>query len=493
MLSIRKPLTLALLRALRYPHRLVPAALRRNARKPAFADGTPYGALDERVRRLAGAWMGAGLGPGERVLIDLPNDPAFVEARLACILAGLVAVPVPPGTSGARLGWIAEAAEAGAYLGPRGDALPGLFGIPLDPRSGDREGYERVLREAAPLRRTPPIAPDALLTINFTSGTTGEPKGVMSTVAGWGASLYHALRENRVAPGRGEAFLHAIPLATAGSTLILPAVLSGARNLFVDPWDAGEALRLIERERVTRVFVTPTMLAELVDRARARPADLSSLRCVIYGTEKAPAARVRKAVETLGPVLQQGYGMAEALPPVCLLHPDEHARAAAEGDEGVLGSAGRPTGAVEVRVCGPDGRALGPGEAGSIRVRGPTVSPGYWRRPDLTEATRTGGWYLTGDTGFLDPAGYLHVLGREGRVLSGRARDLVEWAESRSDVCLAWAREGTGGIGLHVVPSCSGPPDPGDLERRAAARAGCPVRVVPEPEAPKTPSYKLKA
>ncbi len=493
MLSIRKPLTLALLRALRYPHRLLPAALRRNARRQAFADGTPYGALAGRVRRLAGAWLGAGLEPGDRVLIDLPNDPAFLEARLACILGGLVAVPVPPGTSEERLGWIAETVEAGAYLGPRGDALPGLFRIPLDPRAGDRDAYERALREAAPLGRAPAVAPDALLTINFTSGTTGEPKGVMSTVAGWGASLYHALRENRVPVGRGEVFLHAIPLATAGSTMILPAVLSGARNLFMDRWDAGEALRIIGHERVTRVFVTPTMLAELVDRARAGPADLTSLRCVIYGTEKAPAARVRKAVETLGPVLQQGYGMAEALPPVCLLHPDEHARAAAGGDGGALGSAGRPTRAVELRVCGPDGRPLGPGEVGSIRVRGPLVSPGYWRRPDLTEATRSGGWYFTGDAGFLDRSGYLHVLGREGRVPSARARDVVEWAESRDDVCLAWAREGPGGIELHVVASCSGPPDPGVLERGASARAGRPVRVVPEPEAPKTPSYKLSA
>ncbi|RMG97746.1 MAG: long-chain fatty acid--CoA ligase, partial [Candidatus Dadabacteria bacterium] len=195
--SFGKVLTLGIIRAAGLPHRLLGLAFRKNARRPALDDGTPYARLGDRVRRLAGAWRASGVAPGDRVVIDLPNDAAFVEARLACLWLGAVAVPVPPATGDDRLGWIAEAVGARAYLGSRPDVLPGVPGLLVDPLTGDREAYERALGSAAPLPSPVPRPADGLVTINFTSGTTGEPKGVMSTGRGWGASLYHALRENR--------------------------------------------------------------------------------------------------------------------------------------------------------------------------------------------------------------------------------------------------------------------------------------------------------
>ncbi|GAB6064646.1 class I adenylate-forming enzyme family protein [Deferrisoma palaeochoriense] len=478
-----KALTLGIIRAAGLPHRLLGPAFRKNARRPALGDGTTYARLGERVRRLAGAWRASGVGPGDRVVIDLPNDAAFLEARLACLWLGAVAVPVPPGTGDDRLGWIAESVGARAYLGFRPKVLPGVPGLLVDPLTGDREAYERALGSAEPLPSPVPRSADGLVTINFTSGTTGEPKGVMSTGRGWGASLYHALRENRTPVGRDEVFLHAIPLATAGSTLILPAVLSGARNLFLPAWDPDRAAEWVETRGVTRIFLTPTMLAEFVEAVRAARSDTRSLRAVIYGTEGAPPARIRKALGVLGPVLQQGYGMAEALPPVCLLHPQEHLR------EELLATAGRPTRAVDLRITDPEGRPLPAGEAGSIRVRGPTVSPGYWNRPDLTAATRSEGYYITGDLGFLDGDGYLHVLGREGRVPSPEARTLWNWAEARPEVALAWVGRSPDGFLLDVVPARGCRIDPEGLAREAPVAC----RVAMEPEAPKTGSYKLAA
>jgi len=485
--DLRTLLSLAVIRAAGLPHRLLRPALRRNAGRPAFPGGATYAGLGERVARLAGAWAGAGISVGDRIVLDLPNDPAFVEARLACLWLGATAVPVPPGTGDDRLGWIAETTEARAYLGPRGGAVPGVSRGHLDPLAGDRGEYETFLSGAHPIPRPLRRPPETLVTINFTSGTTGEPKGVMSTGKGWGASLYHALRENRSPVGADEVFLHAVPLATAGSTLILPAVLSGATSVFLPCWDPDAAADLVEAHRVTRIFLTPTMLAEFVDAVRSGRRDVSSLRAVIYGTEGAPAPRIRKALEVLGPVLQQGYGMAEALPPVCLLHPDEHARAL-DGETWILETAGRPTRAVDLRVTDPDGNPLPAGEPGSVRVRGPTVSPGYWRRPDLTADTRQGGYYVTGDRGFLDRRGYLHVLGREGRLPSPEARALGDWAEARPDVCLAWVSEGQGARTLHVVPARGARLDPESL----AGEAPVPCRVSLEAEGPKTGSYKLR-
>ncbi len=486
-------LRLALVGLLRYPHRLVPGALGRHGARPAFGDGTTFATLLARVRRLAGHWAGRGVRPGDRVLLDLPNDPAFLEARLACLLGGFVAVPVPPGTDGARLGWLGEFSEARTYLGPRAAHLPGLGALALDPLAGDRGAYEGALGRAAPLARAPRIRSTDLVTLNFTSGTTGDPKGVMSTAAGWGASLYGALRENRVPVEPGEVFLHALPLATAGSSLILPAVLSGAQSLFLAEWDPERAATCLADRGVTRVFLTPTMLAELLDVVAARGLSFPRLKAVIYGTEGIPVARVKKALALLGPVLQQGYGMAEALPPVCLLHPDEHRRGVEEGDDALLGSVGRPTRAVDLCCTAPDGTPVPPGTAGSIRLRGPTLSPGYWRRPDLTAASRAGGYYRTGDVGHLDHRGYLRVLGREGRLPEPRLRRLVEWAEGRPEASLAWGETTAGGTPrLGVVPARGHRIDPEEFARQAAgALGGGAVEVTVWARAPLTPSLKL--
>ena len=482
------------LRLLLYPHRLLPGALERNRHLQAFGDGTTFGSLLDRARRLAGAWLGGGLRPGERVLVDLPNSAAFVETRLAAILAGLVAVPIPPATSDRRLEWISEFSEARAYVGPRTGVLPGLHCLHADPLAGDLEPYRRAASLGAPLRRSPRIAGTDLVTINFTSGTTGKPKGVMSTAAGWGWSLYYSMLENRIPFGPEDVILHAVPLATAGSSLILPAVLSGAKSLFLPAWSAGEAARLVEEQRVTRLFLTPTMLAEFVDEARSLRCNLSTLRSVIYGTEGIPVARIAKAAKVLGPILQQGYGMAEALPPVCLLQAEEHARALRQGDGAVLSSVGRPTRAVDLEISDAAGQRLPRGEPGSILVKGKTLSPGYWKREDLTRASRRAGYYVSGDVGYLDGRGYLHVLGREGAVPSETARRLVEWAEARADVLLAWTDEGPSACSLHVVPARGSAMDGEVLAREAAGAfpgAGC-LRLTAHAAPPMTESYKLR-
>ena len=449
-----KLLKSAALRLLLYPHRLLPRALGRHGASPACADGSTFQELLDRARRLAGHWRDQGLHHQDRVVIDLPNSRAFLEARLAAILAGLVAVPIPRGATANQLGRFATLAQARGYLGFRPEALPGIdSAIPLCPRTGDVEHYEHILRKVEPLQKPPRIRGDDLLTINFTSGSTGTPKGVMSTVAAWGWSLYHALSENRVPVGQGEVFLHALPLSTAGSSLMLPAVLSGAKSLFLENWNADTAVDLVEEFAVTRMFLTPTLLAEFVDAVGARPARVATLKAVIYGTEGIPVNRIKKAFGVLGPVLQQGYGMAEALPPIAILHQDEHATAVQHGDDDLLSSVGRPTRAVQARIADPTGASSATGSSGEIRLRGRTLSPGYWRDPELTHTTREAGFYRTGDEGFIDRRGYLHIAGRRGAVSSPAVKELTEWAEAKTTVRLAWATENRGQRTLCVVPA----------------------------------------
>ena len=444
----------AALRLLLYPHRLLPRALGRHGASPACADGSTFRELLDRAWRLAGHWRDQGLKHQDRVVIDLPNSRAFLEARLAAMLAGLVAVPIPRGANANQLGQFATLAQARGYLGARSDALPGVdSALPLCPSTGDIEHYEHIMRKTQPLQNSPRIRGDDLLTINFPSGSTGQPKGVMSTVAAWGWSLYYALSENRVPVDRDEVFLHALPLSTAGSSLMLPAVLSGSKSLFLEDWNADTAVDLVEECAVTRLFLTPTLLAEFVDAVGAHPGRVATLKAVIYGTEGIPVNRIKKAVGVLGSVLQQGYGMAEALPPVAILHQDEHTTAVQNGDVELLSSVGRPTRAVQARITDETGATLAADSSGELRLRGRTLSPGYWRNPGLTRATREAGFYRTGDEGFIDQRGYLHIAGRRGSLSSSAVKELAEWAESKTTVQQAWVSENCGKRTLCVVPA----------------------------------------
>ena len=140
---------------------------RRHGELPAFGDGTTFRDLLARSRRLAGHWAENGLSAGDRVLVDLPNDRSFVEARIAATLAGYVAVPIPPDTPGERLGWIAEFTEARAYLGPRSEEIQGIPSVAIDPLAADRAEYESMLASAPSLDKSPRLRGNHLVTINF--------------------------------------------------------------------------------------------------------------------------------------------------------------------------------------------------------------------------------------------------------------------------------------------------------------------------------------
>lgn len=417
-------------------------AFRRYADQDAFVTESgqrvSFGQLGRRVYALAEGLLKLGLQPGDRVAFLLQNCPEFVEVRLACHEAGLVAAPLVWDMSpearrraleqtAARVYLYNPALDGGAADLVAGD-LPVLKRIPVS--DGDRRGLDGLsVAGAGPCGVA--IDPSGPATINFTSGTTGEPRGVVSTHAAWMASLRMTMGASRLAPGRREVMLHAIPFATAGWGAIPACLLGGVTGLLMRRFDPAAALDMVERERATRAFLTPSQIIDWLDEPSLDSRDLSSLRSLVCGTAPLHGPKTKEALKRLGPILQQGYGLAEVLPPVALLRPEEH-----DPDRHPF-RAGSVVPPCRVRIAGKYGPGTQIGERGDIQVWSPTRTPGYWQRADLTEAALDGEFFRTGDIGFWDEAGFLNVVGRAVERVSGfdlHPREVEELAHAHPTI-----------------------------------------------------------
>jgi len=258
--------------------------------------------------------------------------------------------------------------------------------------------------------------PDDRLTIIFTSGSTGIPKGVpltfnniASNVQGFDATIH--VREN-------DCFLGILPFFHSfGYTGTLWAVgclpCSGAFHY--NPLEPKQIAKLIETYKCTIVLGTPTFLRGFLKRIE--PEQFKSVDVVVVGAEKMPIPLAQAFEERFGVRPIEGYGTTELSPVVAVNVPPSRARTQ-EGKNSLReGSVGRPIPAVRARAVSLDdhSKVMGPGEAGMIEISGPNVMPGYLNQPELTAKVMNNGWYITGDVGFVDADGFIHITGRESR------------------------------------------------------------------------------
>jgi fatty-acyl-CoA synthase len=178
-------------------------------------------------------------------------------------------------------------------------------------------------------------------------------------------------------------------------------------------FDPEAVLRTIEAEKITAIFLVPTMLYVLLDHPLAASTDLSSLQLVLYGASPMSPARLLAAQERLGPIFQQFYAQTEAPNTCTTLRPDEH-----HGER--LSSCGRPFMGVDVALLDDDDNPVAPGEVGEICVRSPLVMDGYWKQPEQTAETLRNGWLHTGDMARADDDGFLYIVDRrKDMIISG--------------------------------------------------------------------------
>ncbi|WP_343244877.1 AMP-binding protein [Streptomyces sp. SID14478] len=408
------------------------AAARAHGDREALVDDTvrwTFTELADRVRAAARAALALGIGPGDRVGIWAPNSRHWILAALGSVQAGAVLVPLNTRyraaeaadiirRSGCRMlftergflgtDYVAELATCGENTGQlehvvvlRGATAEDPLGWDAYLRAGERVADGLRADRAAAVR------PDDLSDITYTSGTTGRPKGVLTThhqslrafdARATATTLTAGDRYLLVNP-----FFHTFGLKAG----ILPCLLRGATMLPEEVYDAERVLRRIEAERVTVLTGAPTVFHGLLHHPHRAAHDLTSLRMAGTGAATIPAGLIADLRQVLGiGAVFTAYGLTEATGVVTVCPVDSPV--------GLLDSTvGRPVPGTEVRVTAPDGTACPPGTPGEVQVRGYTVTRGYLDDPAATaEAVTPDGWLHTGDIGTLDAHGYLSITDR---------------------------------------------------------------------------------
>jgi acyl-CoA synthetase (AMP-forming)/AMP-acid ligase II len=253
--------------------------------------------------------------------------------------------------------------------------------------------------------------PDDVAIIKSTGGTTGRPKGVLQT--------HRALEEmyrlilGCMPPRQPPVHLVVAPFTHAAGAIAYPLMKHGARQILMQQVDLGRILQLIESERVTYLFLPPTVIYRLLAHPQIRKHDYSSLEYFVYGAAPMSVDKLREAISVFGPVFAQCFGQAE-IPLMCsYLSPQEHLVGNDPSGLRRLASAGRATDGTSIAIMDDDGKLLPTGERGEIVVRGKLVTPGYFRNPAASEEAMKFGWRHTGDIGYLDANGYLYIVDRK--------------------------------------------------------------------------------
>jgi fatty-acyl-CoA synthase len=376
-----------------------------------------YAELAENTTRLAHGLADRGIGRGDRVAFLGLNSIELVETMFATAKLGAVFLPLntrlaPPETayiltdSGAKL-LIMAAGFDGVTGAPEIARLP-VDIIPADAVS--RDGADGLRSEqAAPLDL--PVGHDDLFMIQYTSGTTGRPKGVMLTHGNIIWNVYNLLVDVDIRSD--EVALVTAPLfhTAALNQVLFPTLVKGGTSLIEAKFDPDRAIELIEEHGVTLLFGVTSMYLALARSPRWAQANLRTLRSALSGGAPLPVALMQAYLDR-GLMIIQGYGLTEASPGVTMLRAADGVRK--------IGSAGTACFFTDVRVVNPEGEDVGMEEPGEVLVQGPNVTPGYWQQADATEAAFTGGWLHTGDLAQVDDEGYLYIVDRlKDMIISG--------------------------------------------------------------------------
>ncbi len=370
---------------------------------------------------------------GDRVSIAMRNLPEWSVAFWGAAAAGAVVVPLNAWWTGEELHFgladsgtkvlIADA-ERAARIAPHLAELPDLEATAVVGSKGappkGMQRWEEVMGQVPGSVDVPEasVATDDDATIFYTSGTTGRPKGALGThrnICTNPMSLFYVAARSGLRsgtdliPGGGEqnAYLLSVPLfhATGCHSILVSNIMAGGKLVMMYRWDAGRALELIERERITSFGGVPTMVMQVLDHPDFGRRDTSSVKSVGYGGAPAPPDLVRRVQEQLGSTpASNGYGLTETS---SLSTMNSGADYLAKPD-----SVGPPVPVVTLKAVDPLGQEVPVGETGELWIKGPNVVKGYWKRPDATAETFSEGWLHTGDVARIDEEGFVYIVDR---------------------------------------------------------------------------------
>jgi fatty-acyl-CoA synthase len=403
---------------------LTPLAFLERARRiygplEAVVDGhrrLTYAEYADRCHRLGHALRGElGVEPGDRVAYLCGNTTELLEAYYGVLLADAVLVPLNIRLSAPELQAVLDDCSPRVlFVHPSfssvADSLHGPKRVELD------DGYEGLLAaQGGGELLDPTVDEDATCELFYTSGSTGVPKGVMLTHRNLATHAVDAALT--MATTHRDVLLHTIPLFHVnGWGTPHWVTLLGARHVMLERFDAGEVLRLIEEERVTRLHLVPTMATSLLVHPDIDRRDLSSLVQATVGGAPPGPQLLAELEDRFGCEVICGYGLTEAAPQVTKALPlRSHDTMSVEEQRRRRATTGLPNIGVDLRVLDSDDAEV-PWDGvtrGEICVRSNHVMGGYWNKPDETAEALRGGWLRTGDVATVDPEGYVVIVDRK--------------------------------------------------------------------------------
>ena len=389
-----------------------------------------YAELADRSNRLANALAERGVRTGDRIAVMDVNTPMHFEAYFAAARLDAIYVPLNFRGHGEEVGYpLRHAAPKVIAAGERYvsliDGLDASAELLLTNGSGNQgwDSLDALIHDADPDEMFfPEQPPEETAVLLFTAGTTGLPKAVMLSHASFTSFMLTSM--DPPDPDTEESTILTLPLYhVAGLQAALAGVFGGRTIILQHQFEPHEWMALVQKHRVERALIVPTMLKQLLDHPEFDRHDLSSLRVVTYGGASMPPSLIERALPLLpGVQFINAFGQTETGSTIAMVPPEDHVLSGppelVEKRRKRLSSIGRPLPDVEVRIVQEDGQDLPLGETGEIVARGPRLMRGYWGQPDATADTVHDGWLYTGDLGYQDEDGYIY--------LSGRAKDFIK-------------------------------------------------------------------
>jgi acyl-CoA synthetase (AMP-forming)/AMP-acid ligase II len=398
---------------------LLPWHARNRPDHPALICGDTrltFAELEDRVNRLANALAALGLRKGDKLALVLPNCAELVYAYRAAALLGIVTVPLSPLLRGAGLISLLRDSESTAVIATSAmvEALDeARVELPHIPEShyiltdaANRRGYRGYSDLIAAHTTEPPpsvdIEDDDIYNIIYSSGTTGSPKGIVHTHYVRAMYCTHFAGSYRFTPE--SVVIHAGSLVFNGAFVtLMPAWYLGCTYILQERFDPQEFIETVAREKVTHVMMVPSQIVAVMNAPNFAAEKLRSLQMLCSVGAPWHREHKEKMLEILPDSLYELYGLTEGF--ITILDRNDFARK--------IDSVGVPIPFSEMRIVNAEGNEVPAGEVGEITGRSPMMMPGYYKRPDLTSQAIIDGWLHTGDLGFADDDGFLHLVDRK--------------------------------------------------------------------------------
>ena len=380
-----------------------------------------YRELEALADRAANSLLRFGVARGDIVTVQLPNWWEFVVTAFACSKIGAVMNPVMPILRERELLYILNFCQAKVFIVPksyrgfdyaamargmRAD-LPHLKHVIVVDGEGDTS-FERMLLSSEADKLPSGLRPDDMAVLMFTSGTTGEPKGVMHT----SNSLIACCKalSGRFGLDSSDVLLVASPVGhmTGYAAIVLLSVYLSGTMILQDVWEARRGVGLMAREGVTYTAASTPFLSDICDAVNTGAAQPKGLRSFLCGGAPIPSVLIERAADELGLKVCSLWGMTEVLSGT-LTEPARAADKSATTD-------GRSLEGMEIRIVDLEGRPVPPGQSGRLLVRGAQMFKGYYKRPELPTFDGDG-WFDSGDLAYMDRDGYIRISGRVKDIL----------------------------------------------------------------------------